>query len=226
VSRLFPERLTVAVAPAALVVRGETIVCDPDFGSEPWHGALERLKTVELGSARVTVELSNHLVRYALVPWSDALSTAAEEEAYVRHHFVKVHGERAKGWALRASESAAGEPRLASAIDAALVDALRKAFERKKAKLVSIQPALMARFNAARGSLPDDGAWLVVAEQERACIALHSGRPGGARCRTRGDRGGRRSSASAIASRATCRRWSCSPATSRRRMTPLSSSGR
>ena len=175
-SRLFPERLTVAVAPAALVVRGETIVCDPDFGSEPWHGALERLKTVELGSARVTVELSNHLVRYALVPWSDALSTAAEEEAYVRHHFVKVHGERAKAWALRASEAAPGEPRLASAIDAALVDALRKAFEGKKAKLVSIQPALMARFNAARDALPGEGAWLVVAEQERACIALHGGR--------------------------------------------------
>jgi len=176
VSRLFPERLTVALAPSALRVRGDTIACDPDFGTEPWHGALERLKTVELGSARVTVELSNHLVRYALVPWSEALSTAAEEEAYVRHHFVKVHGERAKGWALRASEAAPGQPRLASAIDAPLVDALRKAFEGKKAKLVSIQPALMARFNAARASLPGDGAWLVLAEPERACIALHGGR--------------------------------------------------
>ena len=175
-SRLFPERLTVAFAPSALRVRGETLACDADFGSEPWHGALERLKGVELGSARVTVELSNHLVRYALVPWSDALSTAAEEEAYVRHHFVKVHGERAKGWALRASEAAPGEPRLASAIDAALVEGLRKAFEGKKARLASIQPALMARFNAARASWPGDGAWLVIAEQERACIALHGGR--------------------------------------------------
>ena len=154
-SRLFPERRTIVLGAG-----------DP----------LEQLKDVDFGNARVTVELSNDLVRYALVPWSDALSTPAEEEAYVRHHFVKVHGERAKSWALRASEAAPGEPRLASAIDAPLVDALRKAFEGKKAKLVSVQPALMARFNAARAALPGDGAWIVVAERERACVALHGAR--------------------------------------------------
>ena len=175
-SRLFPERLTVGLAPSALRVRGETIACDQDFGPEPWQGALERLKALELGSARVTVELSSHLVRYALVPWSDALSTPAEEEAYVRHHFVKVHGERAKAWALRASEAAPGAPRLASAVDTGLVEALKRCFDGKKAKLASIQPALMARFNAARDALPGEGAWLVIAEQERACIALHGGR--------------------------------------------------
>jgi hypothetical protein len=152
---LFPERRTVTLGAG-----------DP----------LEQLNALDLGNARVTIELSNELVRYALVPWSDALSTPAEEEAYVRHHFVKVHGERAKGWALRASEAAPGEPRLASAIDAGLVDALRKAFEGKKAKLVSIQPALMARFNLVRGALPAEGAWLVVAERERACVALHGAR--------------------------------------------------
>jgi hypothetical protein len=152
---LFPKRLTIALGPG-----------DP----------LERLKELDLGNARVTLELSNELVRYALVPWNDALSTPAEEEAYVRHHFGRVHGERAKGWAVRASEAAPGEPRLASAVDAALIEALKKSFEGKKATLVSIQPALMARFNAARGTLPRDGAWLVVAERERACVALHGAR--------------------------------------------------
>jgi hypothetical protein len=150
---------------------------DTEYGSEPWHGAIERLNALELGRARVAIELSNHFVRYALVPWTDALSTPAEEEAYVRHHFAKIHGaERAKGWAVRASEAAPGEARLASAVDAALIAALKKAFDKKKARLVSIQPALMARFNEARATLPKDGAWLVVAERERACIALHGGR--------------------------------------------------
>ena len=153
-SRLFPERRTLALSPTLL----------------------ERLDEVDLGAARVTVELANELVRYALVPWHDALSTPAEEEAYVRHHFARVHGERAKGWAVRASEAAPGEPRLASAVDATLIEAVKKAFEGKKAKLVSIQPALMARFNAARGLLPKEGAWFVVAEPQRACVALHGGR--------------------------------------------------
>jgi len=176
VSRLFPERLTVDFAPGELAARGKTLAYDPGYGSEPWHGALEQLKTLDLGNARVTLELSSHLVRYALVPWTDALATPAEEEVYVRHHFARIHGERAKDWAVRASEAAPGEPRLASAIDAALLAALKEAFRAKKAKLVSVQPALMRRFNASRKSLPRDGAWLVIAEPERACVALHGGK--------------------------------------------------
>jgi hypothetical protein len=170
------ESLTVAFAPAELTVRGERIACDPAYGSEPWQGALERLKQTDLGSGRVTVELSSHFVRYALVPWSEALATPAEEEVYVRHHFAKIHGERAKGWTVRSTEAAPGEPRLASAVDAALIASLKEAFKGKKAKLVSIQPALMGRFNAWRREVPRSGAWLVLAEPERACIALHDAR--------------------------------------------------
>ena len=174
-SSLFPESLTVGFAPAELVVRGEKLRCDPDYGAEAWHGALERLKGLDLGNARVTIELSSHLVRYALVPWSDALATPAEEEVYVRHHFARIHGEKAKAWAVRATEAPPGAPRLASAVDASLIASLKDAFRGKKATLVSIQPALMRRFNAARKSVPKDGAWLVIAEPERACIALHGG---------------------------------------------------
>jgi hypothetical protein len=177
VSRLFPERLLVRVFPHELECAGKRLPCDPAHGAEPWHGALARLQETQLGRSRVTIELSSHFVRYALVPWSEALATPAEEEAYVRHHFARVHGERAKAWAVRATEAARGEPRLASAVDAALIDALKALFEKKPAaRLVSIQPALMSRFNAARGALPRTGAWLVIAEADRACIALHGGR--------------------------------------------------
>lgn len=175
-SRLFPEKLDVRISPAELIVRGKAIACDPAYGAEPWHGALERLKEIDFGKARVTIELSNHFVRYALVPWSEALATPAEEEIYARHHFAKIHGERARGWAVRATEAAPGEPRLASAVDSTLLASLKEVFQGKKAKLVSIQPALMRRFNASRKALPKDGAWLVIAEPERACIALHGGR--------------------------------------------------
>lgn len=165
-----------AMSPAELVVRAERVACDPGYGAEPWHGALAQLKALELGRCRVTLELSSHFVRYALVPWTEALATPAEEERYVRHHFTKIHGERAKGWAVRATGAPPGEPRLASAIDAGLLASLKGIFQGKQAKLVSIQPALMRRFNAARKDLPKEGAWLVIAEHERACVALHGGK--------------------------------------------------
>jgi hypothetical protein len=120
--------------------------------------------------------LSNHFVRYAVLPWSDGLSTPAEEEAYLRHHFAKIHGERAKSWSLRASEAPRGALRLASAIDTALIEALKAAFPKNaSAKLVSVQPELMEAANRWRQAIPAAGAWLVLAAPERACIALHAG---------------------------------------------------
>src|SRR5690348_3237883 len=143
-TRFFREALTIGFAPSELLLGEKRIACDPAYGAGPWDGALEQLKGLALGKARVTIELAGPFVRYALVPWSEALSTSAEEEVYVRHHFAKIHGERAKTWAVRASEAAPGEPRLASAVDASLVQGLKKVFEGKKARLVSIQPALMS----------------------------------------------------------------------------------
>ena len=174
-SRLFPEPLFVRLAPAEIAVGAQRHPCDPAFGQEPWQGAIEVLKGIAFPRSRVTVVLSNHFVRYALVPWSDALRTPAEEQAYLRHQFAKIHGERAKHWLLRASEASRGQARLASAVDAELIAAIKALFPKgAKAKLVSIQPALMHVFNAARRGLPDAGAWLVIAEAERACVALHA----------------------------------------------------
>ena len=173
-SRLFPEKLRIRLAPNEVLVGGRSIACDPAFGAEPWQGALAALKAEQLKNCKVTVVLSNQLVRYAIVPWSDALSGAAEEEGYLRHHFAKIHGERAKTWTVRASEDSDGAPRLASAIDSALLEELHKTFPKGgAAKLVSVQPELMEAINRWRNAIPKDGAWLVLAEQERACLAMH-----------------------------------------------------
>ena len=188
-SPLFSDRLLIGLAPAALTVlrfRGllkEKLVdkagvpCDPAFGNEPWQGAVAALKALRIkGRARVTVVLANHFVRYAVVPWSGALGTEQERQAYLLHHFAKIHGERAKGWSMRASPGAANEPRLASAVDSSLISEIKQAFQKRPGvRLGSIQPQLMAKFNAARATVPAAGAWLVLAEPERACVALHAG---------------------------------------------------
>ena len=82
---------------------------------------------------------------------------------------AKVHGERAKGWAFRWSGG------LASAVDRRLLEELRACFPPKgRAQLASVQPELMAAINRWRGEFPAAGAWLVLAEPERACAALHA----------------------------------------------------
>ena len=170
-SRLFPERALLRLASAEVALGTRRIACDPGFGPEPWQGALAALRSIQFQAwTRVTVVLSSAFVRYAIVPRSDALSGEAEEQAYVRHHFAKVHGERAKTWVFRWSEG------LASAIDQRLLEGLRASFPPQgKARLASVQPELMRAINRWRAEFPATGAWLVLAEPERACAALHAG---------------------------------------------------
>jgi hypothetical protein len=176
---LFPESILVSVGPSGVQLGERHIPCDPGFGAEPWQGAIGALAAHKFEApCRVTVVLANPFVRYAVVPWSEGLDTPEEEDAYVRHHFAKVYGERARDWALRSSEAAPGAARLASAVDRRLIDDLKALFPAGgKAKLVSVQPQLMSRFNEWRGFIPAEGAWLVLAEPGRACVALH-GRAG------------------------------------------------
>jgi len=76
------------------VLEKETIPCasgDAQGNETPWAGALQVLETAlakQTGrKAFATVILSNHFMRYALLPWSDVPADEAEELAYARHAF-------------------------------------------------------------------------------------------------------------------------------------------
>lgn len=139
-------------------------------GSEKRHG--DALKDVLAGwdRADVTIVASNRLVRYVVVPRSKDVSGEEEELALARHHFARLHGERAREWHIRFC-SATG---LASAIDLSLVEELKAFFEKRKGlRLVSLQPYLMAAFNRLRLRVPREGAWIVLPEAEATCVALY-----------------------------------------------------
>src|SRR5688572_31535184 len=83
---MFAERLRIRFSPAEVLVGGRSIACDPAFGAEPWQGAVAALKALEWTKrCRVTVVLANPFVRYAVVPWSDALAGPQEEERSEEH---------------------------------------------------------------------------------------------------------------------------------------------
>jgi len=204
VSRLFPDRVVVGLAPAALgyarlqgvsrprIVEKRVLDCDPQFGPQPWQGAVAALAQLAgaLKSARtsVTVVLSNHFVRYALVPRNDGLDRGAENLAFARYCLGKIYGERSKAWEVRLGDGTTGSTRVASAIDAELLQAVRACFAPDgKAKLVSVQPYLMSAFNRWRSVAGGKSAWLLLVEPRRACLArLETGHWNAVR-NTRGD---------------------------------------
>jgi hypothetical protein len=207
VSRLWRDRLLISLAPAEVallrVARGlrprilgkQSVDCDPAFGAAPWQGAVAALGTAlePLRGERLdaTLVLSNHFVRYAVVRPEAALASAAEQLGLARFQFARIYGERARGWNVRLSAARRGAPRLASAVDAGLVPAIRACFPRgAKLRLRSIQPYLMAAFNCWRGSLAQADGWLLLVEPQRACLALLAASKWGAVQSLRGEYAG------------------------------------
>jgi hypothetical protein len=150
--------------------------CSHASGPQPWRAALLELESAlpdfADGRTAATVILSNHFLRYALVPWHAELADAEEEFAFTRHCFAKVYGNDALAWELRLSHEAPEMPRLASAVDAALLEALRGTFAGVAIPLRSIQPHLMAAFNGLRRRLRQPTAWFALLEPGNLCLAL------------------------------------------------------
>ncbi len=149
---------------------------DGQGGATPWGASLQAVEAALAGNAGrkavATVILSNHFVRYTLLPWSDVPATEEEEMAYARHTFRQAYGDAAEGWELRLSPGRIGRPQLASAVDKRLPDALRSAFGRAGIALDSIQPHLMTACNACHPGLEGRSAWFALVEPGSLCLAL------------------------------------------------------
>jgi hypothetical protein len=179
-----PDRVTLLQMQRTLAARGlrrtihdaYSVPCDGAGSAQPWRAALLELETALPGYAggkvAATVILSNHFMRYTLVPWQAELADAEEELAFARHCFTRIYGESAQQWALRLSRQGREAPGLASAADAELLDTLRAVFGRAGIALRSIQPQLMAACNGFRGQLGRRSAWLALLEPGNLCLGL------------------------------------------------------
>ena len=181
---LCPHQVMLLPVRRTLTMRGlrhtihdpQTVSCQGATGAQPWRSALPALEAALPSAATrrsaATVVLSNHFLRYVLVPWRAGLDDAQEDLSYARHCFTKVYGKAALQWEVRLSPQAPEMPRVASAVDTDLLDGLRSVFTRTGVAARSIQPHLMAAFNNARGHLRQHSAWLALLEPGLLCLAL------------------------------------------------------
>jgi hypothetical protein len=149
----------------------------PYSGSEPgWLPLLALLESVlksqEWKAADAMVILSNHFVRFLVLPWNETLLSGAEKMALVQHRFDEVYGEVSTDWDFRLSEGAFGTASIACAIPLKLLDQLKAIFENSALKLKLVQPYLMTAFNACRKQLGKEPTWFVLAERDNICVGL------------------------------------------------------
>jgi hypothetical protein len=89
-----------------------------------------------------------------------------------RHRFTGIYGAAAAGWEIKLIETAPWGPRLACAVDRALIDELAAKFVAANARLVSVQPFLVAAFNRIRSAVGNGSCWLVIEETGRLTLAF------------------------------------------------------
>jgi hypothetical protein len=169
VSRLWRDELRVGVCPDRLVVarqaRGmprrisrEIVVSGPD--------PVAALKSIA-GEASVTVILSNHFVRYAVLKGSRALKSQRDWDAYAQHALGSTYGGEAARWRILQCPTDVDDERIACAVGSELSDALCA-----MPQVRSVQPYLMAAFNSRRDVFASKSAWFVLQEPLRLAIAL------------------------------------------------------
>lgn len=127
--------------------------------------ALDKLLAEPVWSgARTRVVVADHWVRYAVVPWAAALSSPEERLAHGRQVLASLYGEAVAGWDVRISEAPPQATRVACAVQRELLEAVRGACLSHGSALVSLQPQLVAAFEAWRAALPAAKAWFVSVE--------------------------------------------------------------
>lgn len=175
-----PDRLVLAAYRRGVhprLVRKDILRVDAADAADaavPWQAAIDAVPSSLAGLATqrpdVSVVLSNMFVRYALLPWNPALRTEAEWLALARHRLESVHAESAGQWEVRVTETMRGGPLVACAVEQSLLDALEAKISEGRARLLSVQPYLMAAFNRLRHKISNQSCWLVI--EEPGCLLL------------------------------------------------------
>ena len=147
------------------------------LASTPVSAAVEALGSLlagpEIGPGNLSIVLSNHFVRYLLVPWRDEVSTRDEFAAFAQICCDQVYGgdePQSNRHILCSSREKAGSPRLAAVIEAPFLSALKSVVASSKLRLLSIQPYLAAIFNRLETSIDPRNFFFVVAEPNRSCL--------------------------------------------------------
>lgn len=184
-SRWRPERIRLALhADRAALVRlggrqrrsiaATQIVSFPVDAREPGRigeAIGKALSPPEWRHGAIEIVLSHALCKLALVPGGIDVRGRVEEDALYRSCLEEANGELPAGWRVAVAEAPAHLPRLACAIDGALIDALDTAAASSGGRVASLRPLLVDAYNARRAEMARGRFGLVTVERERCCLA-------------------------------------------------------
>jgi hypothetical protein len=141
-----------------------------------WRASVDALDAALAGSGRsgsLHVVVSDHFLRYTLVPWNENLVADAERLAFARLAFTEIYGSMVDGWSTVLDQQPAGKASFACAMDRDLLQALRDVASRRGLRLRSVRAALGDRIRRHRRALRERVFCLASLEPGRLTCAFH-----------------------------------------------------
>lgn len=135
-----------------------------------WLPHLEQLFEGLERRTNATIILSNHYVRYTIIPWSIEIKSDQERQALAQVCLERIYGEAVNRWSIKVSEARFGQPSLVSAVDNELVEVLHTLGDISKVKVRSIQPRMMHVINQYATNIQAPSFRLVVLEPGHLCM--------------------------------------------------------
>lgn len=134
------------------------------LADQAWHGAAVR-----------AVVADHPWARYGIVAWPGARLDAEGRLARARYALGDAYGDGMADWTVTLADTPPGRALVACAMPPALRGALEDVLAPAGLALVSLQPGLVAAFNASRDRLPAEDAWFVAVE-DASLAAVHLSR--------------------------------------------------
>lgn len=147
----------------------------PKLNEANWQPAIDALTSALNESiwhkANMKLVISNSLVRYTLLSWSETILNAQEEQKFVKHKMNEVFGAAAKNWDISLAANAYGLARLACAVDSELILEIRQLATKSYLNIQTIQPHLITVLNFWQKQLKGKHLHFLVADGEKLCTA-------------------------------------------------------
>lgn len=141
--------------PSAVLARLASVLADP-----VWHGAAARVVFADQAWAR-----------YAVMPGAAVALDAPTRLAQARLVLADAFGEAVSDWTVTLSDAPPGARCVACATQAGLRRAIEEALAPARLTLRSLQPRLVAAFNAFRRQLPPGDSWFVSLDEDSVAAA-------------------------------------------------------
>ena len=144
-------------------------------GSPPWLaelGLLEGLLSEVRRGLPLNIIISNHYMRYCLIPAPPLSMPGADVLALMQHCFRGIYGDVVDDWQIRANPLPGGGDVVACAVDRALMEGLKAAAGKAGLRLVSAQPYFMNGYNATCRRIDNAAACFVQVESGRIILGV------------------------------------------------------